>query len=225
MNSKSKKTIGLLFGCVICSSANAIDYSIYAQGGLLGIGGGVGVDLSKGLQLRLGYGALNYDIDEIEDTDVTYDAELNLSAATALVDWHPFDGSFRLTAGVAWNNSDADVTGKPAADGTYEFNGITYTAADVGRVKGKLDFSAAAPYFGIGWGYAVSKNGHFGFMLDLGVIYQGAPDISLSASCSTASSQCAQLQDDVAVEEKELEDSISDLEFFPVINLSVSYRF
>lgn len=210
--------------------AHALDYSIYGQAGLFGLGGGAGIAFSNDLQARIGYGAFNYGISDITDEDedtgseVTYDADLKWSAGTALVDWHPFSGSFHLTGGLALNGSKIDVSAKPVS-GTYDINGNTYTAEQVGSVKGSLDFGGAAPYLGIGWGHAVATDGRFSFLLDLGVMFTGKPDVSLKANCNASPQVCAQLNRDVLAEEDNLKDETKDFDKSLVVNFMVGYRF
>lgn len=200
------------------------DFGIYAKGGTFGFGGGIGYGITDTLTARLGYTAFNYDAD-IETDDVDYDAEAKIGGGELVVDWHPFSGTFRLTAGFISNRNKIDVDAK--ANQPVTINNVTYTANQLGSLKGTVDFKSTAPYFGIGWGNVAGKDGNFHFIADIGVVFQGSPDVKLTGTCgsSLTVSQCNQLQSNVQVEEDELNDEVSDYKHWPVINFGVGYRF
>jgi hypothetical protein len=104
---------------------------------------------------------------------VEYDFKLKLATVDALLDYHPFGSSFRLSGGVIHNGNSIDVNARPNANGSYTINGRNYSAASVGQMKGDVEFRKVAPYLGIGWGNAVQTTG-WGFGMDLGVAFQGA---------------------------------------------------
>ena len=232
----SAKNIKMAAGCLALNavlasvSAQAVDFSLYGQAGLFGLGGGVGVAFNDMVQARVGYGAYSFSFDDVEvdsgddEGELVFDADLDWGAATALIDFYPFSGAFHLTAGLALNNNSIDLKGKPSG-GVYNINGNDYSADELGSLKGEADWGGTAPYVGIGWGRNVSKDGHFSFNFDLGVMFTGKPDVSLSASCSASAPQCAQLKDDLAKEEKDAEDELADADLLPIINFSVGYRF
>ena len=60
--------------------------------------------------------------------------------------------------------------------GSYSIGNRTYTGAEVGTITGTVDFASSAPYFGVGWGNATS--GRLGIALDLGLVFQGTPQVS-----------------------------------------------
>jgi len=80
------------------------------------------------------------------------------------------------------------------------------------------------PYAGFGWGNAVGKNKRLGVSFELGVVFQGSPDIELESTGGALSSSPA-LQAEIAKEEKKIEDDIDDFEYYPVIALGISYKF
>lgn len=216
----------------ISANAQAVDFSIYGQAGLFGFGGGVGIGFNDMLQARIGYGAYSFSIDDVEvesddeteEGQLVFDADIDWGSSTALIDFYPFSGTFHLTAGLALNKNSIELTGKPNG-GVYTINGNDYTASQIGSLKGEADWGSNAPYVGIGWGRNVAKDGHFSFNFDLGVILTGEPDVSLSSSCNASGAACAQLRADIAQEEKDAEEELSDADMIPVINFSIGYRF
>ncbi len=207
-------------------SANVqADVALYAKGGTLGLGAGVGITLTENLYARVGYNAYNFDKD-IDDTDVSYDGEIDLKSGELLLDWHPFAGSFRVTAGAYLNKNEVSAKGKPT-NGTYEINDVEYDAADVGSLNANIDFKNVSPYIGIGWGNVLDKAGHFTVTADIGALYQGSPDVKANVTCGPTldAATCAQLQSDVAAEATELEEDVESFKWWPVISLGLAYRF
>lgn len=219
-----KSVIAIAFCVPLLAHA---EFGIYAKGGTFGLGGGIGYGITDTLTARLGYTALNYDVD-IETDDVDYDAEVKVGGAELLVDWHPFNGSFRLTAGMISNRNKIDVDAK--LNQPITVNGQEYDAGDLGSLSGTADFKSTAPYFGIGWGNVAGKTGNFHFVADIGVVFQGSPDVKLNGACTAAAqsahpAECAELPSHIQAEEDELNDEVSDYKHWPVISFGLGYRF
>lgn len=213
----------LLFLAV--STVACADVGVLLKAGTLGAGVDVSKGISESLGLRLQANALNYNRD-ITESDVDYDADIKLKSAGLLLDWHPFSGTFRVSAGAYWNGNEATATGRPSG-GTYTINGVTYNSSDIGSLDGKIDFKSVAPYLGIGFGSAPKAGRGMTFSFDLGVLYQREPNVALTAVCGAGLSgaQCTQLQSDVAAEQASLQEDLKDLKFYPVASFGIGYRF
>lgn len=203
------------------------EIGVYAKAGTLGFGGGVGVGLTDSITARLGYTTYDYDRD-LETDDVDYNGELELGGTEAMLDWHPFNGSFRVTGGVIFSRNKIDVDAKLNRDITV--NGVTYDAGDLGSLDGDVKFKSTTPYIGIGWGNVAGKDGNFHFVADIGVQYLGSPRVNLNGSCSaqgvlTDPVACAELEDNVRAEEDDLNDEVENYKWWPVLNIGVGYRF
>ena len=137
-----------------------------------------------------------------------------------LIDWHPFGGGFRLSLGAFY--TDNYVSAK-AKDQTVTINDREYTVSNLsGKISLKNNF---APYFGIGIGNAINKsNRRLHFSLDIGVMYSGSPDISLTATASDPLLQ-AQLNQDIEEQKKKFKDEADNYKFYPVITFGISYAF
>jgi hypothetical protein len=210
----------------VAASNNArADVGVYAKGGTLGVGGGLGVGLTDTLRLRAGYTALKVSKD-ISKTDIDYSGDLKLGGGEAMLDWHPFHGNFRVTAGLTLNRNEITADAEPT-NGTYELNGNTYLASEIGTLDGKVEFKSTAPYLGIGWGDVIDKDGKFSFIADIGLLFQGSPDAKLNVRCGPAvpASECDDIRSDVDEEERELQDDADDYKIWPVISVGLAYRF
>jgi hypothetical protein len=190
--------------------------------GTMGPGGQVSwLLVPKTLSVRLAANAYNYNHDTTSG-NIDYTGKLKLKSELLLLDWHPFEGRFRLTGGVVANGNKFDLLAKPTG-GTYDINGNTYTAAQVGTLSAKVEFPSTAPYLGIGWGDSTQSAG-LHFIGDIGVISQGAPRAKLSASSATVNSDPT-LQADLKKAETDLQTKLNGFKFYPLVQLGMGYRF
>ncbi len=211
-------------------SANA-EVGMGLRGGTLGYGVDFDIGMTEKLNLRLAYNYFSYD-QTIEDTDVRYDGALKISSFSGYLDWHAFGGGFRFSLGAVTSGPKIEMVGTPTFAGTYNIGGTPYTSAQIGSLKGEIKLgNSVAPYIGIGWGNVVSEAHRVTFLFDLGAIYGGTPDVSLTASCNpslpaaTCSAIQTQLQADLARETRELENDSSQIQWYPVVNIGIGIRF
>lgn len=208
--------------CVLLA-ATTLPVSMQAQGGI-GVAGhvgtlGVGVDVAiapaPNIGLRAGANIMPLEIERtVEDVDFTI--ELQSPQFMALVDLYPA-GGFRLSGGLRYSSSNIVLTGDATLP--IELAGTDY---DLDSFVGTIVTPDIAPYVGIGFGNPAA--GPFGFFLDLGVAYQGDPELELVAT-GTATTLPGF---DADLEEKrvEVEDELQKyFKFYPVISLGFSIGF
>jgi hypothetical protein len=226
----NNKYLAALAVCLVSlTPAAQAEVGIGLRGGTMGFGADFDIGMTEKLNLRLGYNFLNYDY-EVEDTDVTYDGELEIESFSALLDWHAFGGSFRFTAGAYSAGPTILLNGTPAPGTTVEIGDSIYTASQVGSLRGEIEFGdSVTPYVGIGFGNVVDKDGRVSFLFDIGVMFSGAAEVTMTPVCGTAapegSATCNQIKQDVQQEIDELEEDSSDFEMYPVISLGIGIRF
>jgi len=201
-----------------------------ALSGKIGLTTGYGIEATLGgdkLSGRFGFNKYSYKANGNADS-MNFDFRLNLQSISALADWYPFAGRFRVSGGLYNNKSKIEMTAVPNAGATYTINGIPYAAnSAVSSLQGKMTFSPISPYLGIGWGNPVSKGKGWGMVSDIGVIFQGSPKYSLAAACGAALTalQCTQLQNDVAAEQaKQQTDLNNSFKYWPVLSIGLSYQ-
>lgn len=209
----------LVLAAASVSTAQAADgrFSLGAGANTLGYGLDGNVRLSDRFSATASWSTFSVDGD-VDTDEVAYSGELSSDNATVKLNWHPFAGSFHLSAGVVAGDLQAVVTGTPAAGSSYEFNGVTYTAAQVGQLRGEVSLKDnMAPYAGIGWR---SQRKGFGGYLDIGVI-AAKTSVALSATGMLADPRLAA---DLEAERASLEEEV-DLSFYPVIGAGLIWRF
>jgi hypothetical protein len=198
----------------------AQNISMALKASTLGIGLEAQKTFSDSFGGRIGINYFTYDYDGTKD-DIDYNIDLNLLSVSALLDWHPFQGSFRISGGALYNGNDIDLDAKTAA--TYQIGDTTYTSANIGNLTGNVDFNDIAPYLGIGWDTTFGKSKKFGFLMELGAIYQGTPKVDLSISGPLSGNQA--LQNDLQAEEDSLQEDLDNFEYYPVLAVGFNYRY
>lgn len=201
---------------VLASPMALADLGLGVKAGTLGYGVEGTVGLTTGVNLRAGLNGFSYDYTD-SASNIDYDIGLDLKSYALLLDWHPFAGTFKLTAGILSNKNGATMTATPT--GSVTIGGNPYPAGTAGRLSGEVDFKGAAPYAGIGWGNAAGKSRGLGFSIELGVLFQGAPDVTLTSTNPAVS------QSDLDAEAREIEDDLSGFKSYPVISFGLSYQF
>lgn len=208
----------------LAGTANA-QVSGALRGGTTGFGADLGYSLSDQVGLRGAWhgGSISRDVTE---SGVRYEGKWDFSTVFALVDFHPGAGSFRLSAGLAYNGNKLNATAR-GSSGTIDVNGTTYNIADVGTIDGSVRFNRTNPYFGVGWGSASKTHGAgLFFSADLGALFV-KPTVRLNANCNPSfpANQCAQFQSDLRAEEQDFEDGFGYRRLYPVLSFGIGYRF
>lgn len=208
-----------LSGLLVAGSAAADGFGLGVKAGTLGLGVEGTVGLSERFNLRVGANSYSYKYDETA-SGVRYDADLDLQSAALLLDWHPFAGTFRMTAGLMHNKNAVHLLATPTEDQTI--GDTTYTPAQIGTLSGDVTFKKSVPYAGIGWGNA-ARRGRFGMSFEIGAMFQDKPEVTLRGDGGAAGSGA--FEDDLRREEQEAEADLEDFDVYPVVSLGFSFRF
>ena len=201
--------------------AAAQEVAFIPHASTLGFGADIAFLLDRHITLRIGGNYATWKLSATKSGN-PYNLHLNLASGQGLIDWYPTLSSFRITAGVIIGDNYIDAAAKSAS--TYNLNGTTYTAAQVGTLTGRFDANTAAPYLGIGFGNPVYGSKRLGVTLDLGVAYQGKPNVALSSTGGTLSGDPT-LQANLAGEAADLRNGLTAYRFYPVVQLGLSYKF
>lgn len=216
------KILKLVTAVLILAAAPVFagQYDVGLTAGTLGVGVQAGmIIVPDKLDVRAGFSGLNYNY-STTTSGVDYSGKMKLETVSVLGDWHPFEGGFRVTGGLFQNGNKFDLTGN-AASGNFTFNNNTYTAAQAGTVTASVAFPSVAPYIGFGWGDDSPTTG-FHFTSDVGVMYQGRPSATITA---TGAATNAALAADMQAAQTTLQNDLNKFEFYPVAQIGLNYRF
>ncbi|MEJ2058603.1 MAG: hypothetical protein P8X39_12280, partial [Desulfofustis sp.] len=192
--------------------------------GTMGAGAEISASLIPNTRIRGGINYLVYDFDSTIDK-INYNFDTQFNSISALLDVHPFGGSFFLSGGVYFNNNKVDVDGSlPAENFPPQYQSFNFLA-DYLSVSGEVEFLPVAPYVGLGWRTNSDETG-WGFGVELGVLYQGAPDVTnLRLNAPVDINDSDDVQQFLKQQEEEIEDELSWFEWYPVAALMLTYHF
>lgn len=213
-----------------------------ATAGNLGVAGkvstlGYGLEadyiISDKFSVRGQFNTLGYD-DTFDEDGIDYDGELELSSYGVLLDWRPFGGNFRLSAGGF--NVDNKITGSASGEGTYEIGDEQYTVGPNDDLRLSADMELGdgfKPYLGLGWGHAPANKGGLLLSFDVGVLIQGDPEVNLAVRGSAEdqfgnpvdAGSDPTVQAELRKEEANMEDDLKNFDVYPVVSFGIGWRF
>ena len=223
---KRHKTPIILVGCLLLASATftQADTGHVALGAKIGTLG-LGVEMTYGimphLNARLGVNAFSYTFDQKID-QIDYEFDFNLISGSLLLDWHLLHSAFKISTGMVINKNNIDLQAR-TEDTLFIIDDMAYSRDDVGELDGTIDFNLLSPYLGIGWGNAVGEKSRISFFVDLGVLFQGAPQADLSATGPISSD--SEFRRHLRNEEAEIEEETEGFKLYPIFSIGITYQF
>jgi hypothetical protein len=210
----------LSLGLLLTGLASAGSFAIIPQAGLAGFGAVGEWAIDNTWSISAGYTALNYKTTTKTDGS-KYDIDVQVRNPQLFVNWSPFAGYFRISAGLLPQDSQIKVNALKNSAGLIVVDGTPYPGIDT--LGGKADFAnSVSPALTIGWQTPQDKLG-LGFSASLGAVYTGTPDVSIKATGSTANNSVAQQA--IERERKKLENDLSKYQVLPIAQLGLLYRF
>lgn len=204
----------LLLSLVLSPSVSAQSFAVKANGGSQGLGGEVALKIINKVNMRVGGNMLNYTYfyETAANEDYDVDARASLQNFSALLDWHPFGSSLRLSGGLAYNLNTFESDLLPKQD--YTVGGDVFLAEDLGQLFTEVSFNPLAPVFTMGFGNAF-RGKRLGLNMEGGVMLQGAPQVEMRAT---------EFLEPSAEQAPVLENNISWFSMYPIFTLSLYYR-
>ena len=216
MKKKSLLVFALFFGLTL-STSFAQDWAAAIK--VSTMGGNIDVYRSFGekFNVHVGYNyfALTQSLGETDDYKT--EGKIGLSSISALGDFFPFESStFRITGGVMYNLNVIDATLTAAKE--YKVGGDNYSPEELGDLTATIEFNKFSPYLGLGFGNPTSGDSGFGFVFDVGTMYQGTAIVNLQAEGLLKPSATKD-------QEKTIENNLSWFQWYPVVSLGITYKF
>lgn len=236
-----------------CTSAQAdpspAHFGVSVSAGVLnGLGLSLGMPVGDHFNLRMAGSGFritrSIDVSNDNGSSNNFDVTAKLLNYGVLADWHPFKGSFRFTAGAMKNGSELSLN---ALNNSSDVNvgNCTYTSSTSNplRVNGATHYRNLAPYAGLGWGGNLNGAPGFFATADVGVLIVGASNITLNASgqavtksgpvteCGvpgvtvTNASTDPNVQNQLAKDQRKLNDNVDRFNIFPMISVGIGWRF
>jgi hypothetical protein len=223
MRSIHRLPIIIVLALAAAGTASA-DVGVGVKAGTLGIGVEGRWKPLPWVDIRVGVNSYDYD-DTGFQAGIEYDATLALDSVYATGNFRFPLSPFRLTAGAFSNGNEFLMQSLEAGNGSLNIGGSSFNAADVGVLQSVTSFDSTAPYLGVGFDFEVF--GKVGLNLDLGVLWQGDPDVTLEATglATAPPAVQAELVSALEAERVELEDELDDFKAWPVVSLGFVYNF
>jgi hypothetical protein len=219
MNIRTILLAAALAASAPAAAQSAGGFMLGITGGTLGIGPEATYRMSETVGLRANGTFFNFDRD-VDSSDVTYNGKLKLQSFGAMVDVHPFGGSFRISGGARIGNNKVRLRATPTQN--VEVGDETYTPAQIGTLSGDVEANDFAPTLTLGWAGGLTPGVKLG--IEAGAMFQGSPKVrNLRASGSFASNPA--LLASLAEEQREIEDDIDGFKVYPVLQIALGYRF
>lgn len=156
--------------------------------------------------------SFSYDMDD-GDTVATFDADILYQSAHLTLDYYPSKtSSFRISAGLLLNRNEFNFT----TTGTVDIDGTTYTGEELVT---DVDWDDVMPYVAIGGDiFRFGKARRWSMGWEVGVAF-GEPDTTVSNPTGGIA------QGDLDTVQQDFEDVFSELKLWPILKLSLNYRF
>jgi hypothetical protein len=194
------------------------NFGVGVKAGTLGLGLEASWQPLRYLELRLGANAFDYN-DNGDVAGIDYDQELSLQTFYGTANIHFADSPMRVTVGYYSNSNELLLINDQMVD--QEIGGVTYPGAGIGTLSSSTTFANGSPYFGIGYDFMIK--GKIGMNVDFGVLWQGDPEVTLTADGALSGDPGFQAA--LEAERQELEEDLSDFKAFPVLQLGFVYKF
>lgn len=118
-----------------------------------------------------------------------------------------------MTLGAFYNNNGGEFFGQPVTPYKYDET-KTFAPEKLGTLSGKLEYPAISPYAGVGIGNAA--NSRISFLLDLGVLYTGSPEVTIEGTGMIAPT---------ANHAPTINEGLKSFQWYPFLSLGLGYRF
>lgn len=209
------------------------DLAVGVTAGTAGIGGQLTAQLLPFVNVRGSIQGFSYNR-SINEDGIDYDGKLKLFTYGGFIDVYPFIKGPRLSAGLIGNANKVRL--KATCPDTCEVGDLT-VSGDSAQINGQLGFRNVAPYLGLGFTNPMQGLPFYvGF--DAGVMFHGKPKPRLAASGTGTVSdsegntrenvdlaQDPEIQAAIADEQANLAADVDQYKFYPIVQLSLGWRF
>ncbi len=219
MRTLRRTAIALLLSFLSAGVANAEhDFGAGITVGTLGLGLEASWQPLPYFALRIGANSFNTE-DDGDVAGIDYDQDLTLETFYATANIHFTNSPMRVTAGYYSNGNELLLVNDEMVD--QEIGGVVYPGAGIGTLSSTTTFANGSPYFGIGYDFTIK--GKIGMNVDFGVLWQGDPEVTLTADGALSSDPGFQAS--LEAERQEIEEDLSHLKAYPVLQIGFVYNF
>lgn len=193
--------------------------SLGATAGTLGIGPEVGYRFTSLFGVRANAGWFRWD-EDFDVDDVDYNGKLKLNSFGLMADVYPFRNKFRVSVGARLGDNKVRLRATPSEPVTI--GDRIYAPEEIGTLRGNVETNEFMPMVTIGYAGRLTPGWSVG--IEAGALFHGRPEMGeLTATGLLADNP--QFQEDLRREIEDIEDEVDGYKVYPVVQVSLSYRF
>lgn len=187
--------------------------------GTTGVGESLGFQIHDKVTVRAQSGALAFGFNGTA-SGVPYRASYHAVDAGALIDYHPHGGIGKITIGAMLDDNHVGFDANPQT--SYVINGTTYSSTQTGAIHGQATWRRIAPYLGTGIDSTPRNHPGFGFVVDAGAFYQGAPNVTLTTDKTPNDPNFAS---NLESSRQDFAKRVGRFHIYPVVSIGTMFRF
>ena len=201
----------------VSTTARAEEGALAARitGGTLGIGPEVGYRLSPTVGVRANATFLSFS-HSFNSDDIDYEGHARLKSGGVMVDVYPWGGGFFLSGGARINDNHGHATANPTSSRTI--GGVAFTPEQIGTLSGRGETKNLAPQLTLGYGGSLKRGFTAGF--EAGALFQGKVRVRNFRS-STDLIPAVNLEE----ERRDVQGDVDDYKVYPILQITLGYRF
>jgi hypothetical protein len=217
---------------IVATKVIAADVGVGVKAGTLGYGADFSVTLTKTINARISLTTLSIDSqaetvtvgDASNEGTISATADIDFGSSALLFDWHVFDGTFHLTAGLV--KADIGVNFSGRLGDSFTIDGQLVEVSDIsGPITGDVNVSDSyKPYIGLGWGRKSAADSGFSFSAELGAAFVD-PQVRLNGTVASNRITQAELDERLDAARNSAKNDLADLKIWPVVSIGVNYAF
>lgn len=173
------------------------------------------------ISLRGTWEFMEFERDQDVD-DVTYSGRLDSGVIGGFIQVHPLESNFFISGGGLFGDRAVTLGAQPS--GPVTVGDQTFTPTQIGRLEGEADLGDRAVSLATGWDSTFSRVHGLGWRVMAGVAVGQEPQVNLRSVGGSLSGDPA-LETQLRREESRIEDQASELRFYPVVQVGLTWRF
>ncbi len=225
-----KKQITLIIFCAMtlityAQNATSTSNAIFSQWGASlnlttnGIGVEASTNISKDSKFiaRFGGNYLSYKLVDYQtnfsDRAILANGKVEFGAIGAYVDWYPFNNPFKVTGGLSYMITNANIV--VLLKDSAQQGKINISPEEVGQINIDIKTLPITPYLGIGYGYSIPNNKRVGVSFEIGAYYIGAPKVGFVAT---------KMLEPSTSQGKTISDNLNEYRWLPKVSFSINFK-
>jgi hypothetical protein len=190
------------------------------KGSTTGIGIDLGYRISPKWLIKVGTDSYSYKFltnYQSADYNINLDANILVGSGSLVVDYQLFKRVY-LSGGAILNNFNTKVDGTLQSD--IKFGDVILSKSKLGNISWEVEkYKSLAPYLGIGFGNNINSRKRVNLSLEIGGIFQDAPQLKIIAN------GVFQSNSDVDINQAGiLSESIEQYKIYPVFKLNFGIK-